>query len=260
MTGPDRLRTRHADRERVIQALKNAFVSGRLNRDEFDVRAGGALTARTYSELAALTADIPAAGDPAWSPAPGRRPVGDRASLWQRHPVIWGVGGFGGCVAVAFGLILFAANVLDPNDLGNPYHPWSGLCGLAAFVALITGLCLLIYGLGTAEHQRRVRRQLPLPPGERRADMYRVDITADLNDEDDAGFVWTFLDKARDPGTRVTSCDWTTGRPGYCGHLSRGIRGLRSAMIRERSGVGLVWLLVRAKDEVLQGQALTGLR
>lgn len=29
--------------------------------------------------------------------------------------------------------------------------------------------------------------------------MYRVDIAADLNDEDDTGFVWTFLDEARDP-------------------------------------------------------------
>ncbi len=29
--------------------------------------------------------------------------------------------------------------------------------------------------------------------------MYHVDITADLNDEDDTGFVWTFLDEARDP-------------------------------------------------------------
>lgn len=26
-----------------------------------------------------------------------------------------------------------------------------------------------------------------------------VDITADLNDEDETGFVWTFLDEARDP-------------------------------------------------------------
>ena len=29
--------------------------------------------------------------------------------------------------------------------------------------------------------------------------MYHVDITADLNDEDETGFVWTFLDEARDP-------------------------------------------------------------
>jgi hypothetical protein len=30
--------------------------------------------------------------------------------------------------------------------------------------------------------------------------MYHVDITADLNDEDETGYVWTFLDEARDPG------------------------------------------------------------
>ena len=30
--------------------------------------------------------------------------------------------------------------------------------------------------------------------------IYRVDFTADLNDEDDTGYVWTFLDEARDPG------------------------------------------------------------
>ena len=29
--------------------------------------------------------------------------------------------------------------------------------------------------------------------------MYPVDITADLNDEDHAGYVWTFLDEARNP-------------------------------------------------------------
>jgi hypothetical protein len=29
--------------------------------------------------------------------------------------------------------------------------------------------------------------------------MYGLDITADLNDEDGTGYVWTFLDEARDP-------------------------------------------------------------
>jgi hypothetical protein len=42
--------------------------------------------------------------------------------------------------------------------------------------------------------------------------MYHVDITADLNDEDDTGYVWTFLDEARDPaqikpGTLVVAGD-----------------------------------------------------
>jgi len=34
---------------------------------------------------------------------------------------------------------------------------------------------------------------------EGRTEMYLVDITADLNDEDETGYVWTFLDEARDP-------------------------------------------------------------
>jgi hypothetical protein len=46
------------DREQVIEALKLAFVQGRLGRDEFDQRIGQALAA--YAELDALTADIPA--------------------------------------------------------------------------------------------------------------------------------------------------------------------------------------------------------
>src|SRR5712691_9630651 len=35
---PGRLRASHADRERVIDTLKAAFVQGRLTKDEFDTR------------------------------------------------------------------------------------------------------------------------------------------------------------------------------------------------------------------------------
>jgi hypothetical protein len=54
------MRTSRAEREQAIEVLKVAFVQDRLTKDEFDVRAGQALAARTYAELAALTADIPA--------------------------------------------------------------------------------------------------------------------------------------------------------------------------------------------------------
>ena len=54
------LRASRADRERVIDLLKAAFVQGRLDRDEFDARIGQAVASRTYGELAAVTADIPA--------------------------------------------------------------------------------------------------------------------------------------------------------------------------------------------------------
>ena len=71
-TGPDGraggglMRAGHADRDRVIGELKAAFVQGRLDQDELEERAARAVTSRTYAELAALTADIPA---PDGSPA-----------------------------------------------------------------------------------------------------------------------------------------------------------------------------------------------
>ena len=48
-----------ADREGVVDALKAAFVAGRLTEDELEVRAGQAFAARTYADLAAITADLP---------------------------------------------------------------------------------------------------------------------------------------------------------------------------------------------------------
>ena len=55
-----RLRASHADREQVIDTLKAAFVQGRLTKDELVMRAGRTFASRTYAELAALTADLPA--------------------------------------------------------------------------------------------------------------------------------------------------------------------------------------------------------
>ena len=59
-----------ADRERVIETLKVAFVQERLTMEELDVRIGGALGARSGAELAVLTADLP--GGLAAPPPPTR--------------------------------------------------------------------------------------------------------------------------------------------------------------------------------------------
>lgn len=55
------LRTSHAEREQVVDLLKAAYVQGRLAKDEFELRVGRVLASRTYADLDALTADIPAA-------------------------------------------------------------------------------------------------------------------------------------------------------------------------------------------------------
>jgi Domain of unknown function (DUF1707) len=58
--GRGRLQASHTDREQVIEVLKAAFVQGRLTKDELDARVSQALVSRTYADLTALTADIPA--------------------------------------------------------------------------------------------------------------------------------------------------------------------------------------------------------
>jgi hypothetical protein len=59
--GRGHLRASHADREQTIDALKAAFVQGRLTKDEFDARVGQTLTSRTYADLATVTAGLPVA-------------------------------------------------------------------------------------------------------------------------------------------------------------------------------------------------------
>jgi uncharacterized protein DUF1707 len=54
------LRASHQDRERAAEIIRIAAGDGRLTADELDERLEKALTARTTSELTALTADLPA--------------------------------------------------------------------------------------------------------------------------------------------------------------------------------------------------------
>lgn len=81
------LRASDADRERVIDALKTAFVQGRLSKNEMATRTGQVLESRTYAELAVATAGVPAgraAAPPSRQPiAPARaRPVNWKVIAW----------------------------------------------------------------------------------------------------------------------------------------------------------------------------------
>jgi hypothetical protein len=167
--GHGRLRAGHADREQVIEALKDAFVRGRLTREELDVRAGRALAARTRADLAALTADIPPGPAVAGldrSLAPDRSPAPERSpGPARRRPLARAAAGAGGCLAVAFAAVWVTANILDPHGLGNPYHPWSGLCLVVALAAVGAAFAIVLNGVGTAIEQRHSRRQLQARPG-----------------------------------------------------------------------------------------------
>jgi hypothetical protein len=69
------MRASSADRERAVDVLKAGFTEGRLTQDEYNDRMGRAYAARTYGDLATLTADLPAGAFPvpAW-PVPAYQP------------------------------------------------------------------------------------------------------------------------------------------------------------------------------------------
>lgn len=84
--GYGHMRTSTADRERAIDVLKAGFAEGRLTQEEYTERVGRVYHSRTYAELAALTADLPAGPlgaltpsspppPPAYHVAPDQRPL-----------------------------------------------------------------------------------------------------------------------------------------------------------------------------------------
>jgi hypothetical protein len=173
MTGPqdpaagdDGLRAGHADREQVIEVLKAAFTQGRLSREELDARTGQALAARTYAELATLTADVPAAGISADLAAAA--PVRPPARVRHRRPLVRAVAGSGGCAVVAFAALrIFDVIETEPWTGTGPAPNHSLLLVLlvVAVAAVVAALLILGYGVGSSIEMRRSRRQLPLRPG-----------------------------------------------------------------------------------------------
>ena len=160
----DQLRAGHADREQVTEALKDAFVHGRLTKDELDERAGEALSARTYADLAALTADITAG---LAAPGPARQPVraAHPPAPARPRPLARASAGSGLCLLIAAAL-LRVAFLVDPDDgVPHPAHSLAPFCLLLAFFAVMTALGIFIHGVGTAVEQRRVRRQSRPRPG-----------------------------------------------------------------------------------------------
>jgi hypothetical protein len=157
ITGPDEgagavrghLRAAHADREQTIDVLKTAFVAGRLTKDELDARAGCALAARTYADLAALTDDLPADGPPRQSNRPRNRPR-------RAHPVRNAAVGSAGCLTVGFLSFWYGASLDDHNTLIFLY---------LTLLALITAAGVMGCGIVVAVRARRSRGQLPPRPG-----------------------------------------------------------------------------------------------
>jgi hypothetical protein len=137
--GCGRLRASDADRDQTIDVLKAAFVQGRLTKDEFDARVGATLASRTYADLAAHTADLPArlpGGKPAGKPAPGPAWPQMTKAVRSRACVIIAAGRRAGSFCLAVGGVCHpqacsvAGEQKTQNRLAGVWGPaaraWSG--------------------------------------------------------------------------------------------------------------------------------------
>ncbi|MFB6613416.1 DUF1707 domain-containing protein [Streptomyces sp. NPDC056367] len=96
------LRASDADRERVVERLRDGLAEGRLDMEEFEERLEAAYKSRTYAELEPLTRDLPAVGAAAGpaAPAPYAAP-GSGGSAWPAR--IGGTGTSTTAVAIMSG-------------------------------------------------------------------------------------------------------------------------------------------------------------
>lgn len=91
--GDPRLRASDADRERIVEQLRQHTADGRLTMEEFDQRMSAAYAAKTYGELAELTRDLPvdlgARGAGAGYSGAGYSGTG-QPGTGQKGPAAWG--------------------------------------------------------------------------------------------------------------------------------------------------------------------------
>jgi hypothetical protein len=148
--GRDHIRASHADREHVIDTLKAAFVQGRLTKDEFDQRVGQAFDSKTYTELAALSADLPAGPTRPLS-QPGRA---RGWSLGDEKVLEWAI------ASALSPLAPLAAAFLTGNQV------FAAVSVILLILDLVLGLPFLMIVVGTRVEERRQERRSPGSPGQ----------------------------------------------------------------------------------------------
>jgi hypothetical protein len=145
------MRASHADREQVIDVLKVAFAQGRLDRDEFGLRAHQALAARTYADLAVLTADIPVWLTSARSTEAVPESVNKKAV---------------GALAMATAALIAIWPVMMQTPDGSPFALPVIVVFLVLFMAAPAGWLLLLHDWLDKRAGRRSELALPPAPGD----------------------------------------------------------------------------------------------
>jgi hypothetical protein len=120
-----------ADRERTVGVLRAAFTEGRLTQNELDDRVARAYAARTYGDLWALTADLPAGPLPYPNALPG-------LPYPQASPAV------------------------PPS--AEPASSWHSAAALVITALVIFTLAALVTAIATAHAQPIPFQQPPMPP------------------------------------------------------------------------------------------------
>ena len=157
--GRSEFRASYADRERVIEVLKAAFVQGRLAKDEFDLRVGRAFAARTYAELAAVTVGLP--GEPTSAqPTAARPPAPARAQ--SEPPVVRPVPLIAVATAVCAGVWIFGFLVPWPRDAEGDLPHGVGLLVYATTLIYLFVLAMTLWLGGAVMVESWLKRRTRL--------------------------------------------------------------------------------------------------
>ena len=161
------LRAADADRAAVAELLGSHMSSGRLTVAEYDDRLARAYAARTYGELDALTADLPAAVPPVTTPAAPADPA-RAGGPWWAHGWYGAMGPHaGGTTRAAWAswastaLIVIGIWVMSMVGTQGWVYPWP------VWVVGPWGAVLLAQTLGDRTGRARDRSRTRLPAADR---------------------------------------------------------------------------------------------
>jgi hypothetical protein len=139
--GRGMMRAADADRDHVVEFLQRAYTEGRLSKDEYDARMGGALAARTYADLDQLVADLPAARPPTIAPA-------GRTNGFAIASLACGVGQFMFGPLATIPAIVFGHMARSQIRRTGEQGAGLALAGLIlGWAAVVLGVLIIVFGI-----------------------------------------------------------------------------------------------------------------